>query len=1090
MAITYVSSEIQITSEAANYGTASGGAVGYLDDSTKSWTTNALAGKAIWIKTGTGAGQSRIIASNTGTRVVTDQNWATTPDATSTYVISVTPTEIIAAVPSYASWDTSSASKILKATVPIRLMSGGFLSLLNEELYFTTTRNTLLTNSGSYFQTGRRASAAFPYRGSDGGSIRSTLSGTTYWEIAWAGKMKFYGSNVTFSRGSVSDSTNAFTRINHPTTATSTGLEFYDTSLQGAIITLQSQDVCINSKTIGHNTSLGMDGSLAVASKPLIFLGNTGAISPRPSTDGGTGVNGAFLFDHESVVPFGTPDFFLFNASVTNKLVTNLVNFRISNAWTSAFRWFQGGGQPTPSGYQFRHTPIGISVVDSLGAAVNAAAVGITDSNGDGAIVTGVDASLVPVRRTVITTDSGGGYIGPIGENEGAIILFAKYTRTSEYVSAENLYGPFSATVLKPGYITQQTGKSLAARGTEGFTLVSNPYFVAAESEARAITSVSLNGVAKTASLTAPATIQDAYDYGQVWRYDQAIANDVIYDEWLSTGDGATFTQATGWVFTPAGHLDYSGKRIAGGTIAFGTPGTLSPRLGAITIRFTAAGTYAMGDADFGGAVTLTNTSGGAVTVELPVGVSYINTGPAITIVEPQVYQSITISGGVAGTTIQIFDLNGRGELANLVPTSWPYTWTDSSPYAADIRFRVRAGKVGKLLVTQEAGTATTSSPSVGFLLAQADATVYNSKGIDGSTVTGISIVDGDLTIELSGGTLVNTTRGTKLRVDAWKLFAYASWWETTEEGIRDEVQTVEAPDGGNLKIYSMGLKNTSNPSIPVEIYGAYVVDAITGYSADLIDPTGGSISFAPDHVIVQYIDLAPGSAVVTGDISEVASQCQSALTAQGITSTWIGRLDVPVSTAGGASLAQIEASTVLAKELTVASRLASADYVAPNNAGISAIDSRLPTSPASVSDVQVSGGFTSDDRMTLSSISSNTTTLVTNYVAPDNASIYSINGRLPSNPASVSDVQVSGGFTADDRALIAAIPNNILSSTVDGTLSIVDTQKVLLAAIVGKTTGVGTSSENYLAQDNSTAVISATFDSDNNRTEVTLNVA
>jgi len=68
-------------------GTATGGAVGYLDDSSKDWGVNIWRGCRIVIYSGTGAGQIRNIASNTGTRIVPDTNFGTAPDITSQYMI-------------------------------------------------------------------------------------------------------------------------------------------------------------------------------------------------------------------------------------------------------------------------------------------------------------------------------------------------------------------------------------------------------------------------------------------------------------------------------------------------------------------------------------------------------------------------------------------------------------------------------------------------------------------------------------------------------------------------------------------------------------------------------------------------------------------------------------------------------------------------------------------------------------------------------------------------------------------------------------------------------------------------------------------
>jgi hypothetical protein len=57
-----------------------------LQNTTKSWTVNQWANYQVRIVGGTGAGQIRIIASNTG-NTLTVPTWTTTPDATSVYVI-------------------------------------------------------------------------------------------------------------------------------------------------------------------------------------------------------------------------------------------------------------------------------------------------------------------------------------------------------------------------------------------------------------------------------------------------------------------------------------------------------------------------------------------------------------------------------------------------------------------------------------------------------------------------------------------------------------------------------------------------------------------------------------------------------------------------------------------------------------------------------------------------------------------------------------------------------------------------------------------------------------------------------------------
>lgn len=74
-------------------GTASSGTLSTLVDSTKNWPTAALTGWLVSILTGTGAGQTKRIRTNTSNSLSitggapAGGNWAVTPDSTSSYVI-------------------------------------------------------------------------------------------------------------------------------------------------------------------------------------------------------------------------------------------------------------------------------------------------------------------------------------------------------------------------------------------------------------------------------------------------------------------------------------------------------------------------------------------------------------------------------------------------------------------------------------------------------------------------------------------------------------------------------------------------------------------------------------------------------------------------------------------------------------------------------------------------------------------------------------------------------------------------------------------------------------------------------------------
>lgn len=68
-------------------GTATAGAASTITNGAKTWTTNQWTNYEIRITGGTGVGQYRTIASNTGTVITVSSAWTTVPDATSTYEI-------------------------------------------------------------------------------------------------------------------------------------------------------------------------------------------------------------------------------------------------------------------------------------------------------------------------------------------------------------------------------------------------------------------------------------------------------------------------------------------------------------------------------------------------------------------------------------------------------------------------------------------------------------------------------------------------------------------------------------------------------------------------------------------------------------------------------------------------------------------------------------------------------------------------------------------------------------------------------------------------------------------------------------------
>jgi len=97
-------------------------------------------------------------------------------------------------------------------------------------------------------------------------------------------------------------------------------------------------------------------------------------------------------------------------------------------------------------------------------------------------------------------------------------------------------------------------------------------------------------------------------------------------------------------------------------------------------LKFTAAsGTYNLAGADITGTVTLVNTGGGLITVSLAPGVSYINTGPNIT-VEQVVGATLTITNLEIGSDIVILQAGTSNVITSVDQvgsTTWAYIYTN-----------------------------------------------------------------------------------------------------------------------------------------------------------------------------------------------------------------------------------------------------------------------------------------------------------------------------------------------------------------------------------------------------------------------------
>jgi hypothetical protein len=377
-----------------------------------------------------------------------------------------------------------------------------------------------------------------------------------------------------------------------------------------------------------------------------------------------------------------------------------------------------------------------------------------------------------------------------------------------------------------------------------------------------------------------------ATDVSQAWKIDSSSSSLATYDfnglslvGWVVTHSVSGITM-NGVIFNACRGITLNGGSLNGCTIdsSLTSPAITTNNPGNIedcafisagtghAIEATATGTFAFEGNTFTGYgadgstdAAFYNNSGGLITLQIPVGgeePTIRNAGASTTEIEtPTQTQTVTISGAVAGTRIQIYDTTADEELYNDTPASFPYTWTDPDEYVADRAIRLRAsyvdGVTAKTFIDTNIGTCTNTAPDIAYLVNQEDDAVYIANGLDGSAITGLTIDDNNLLVNIDDTTI------------SWaEIYAYECYWLFTEVGIADESKFIFAVDTANYAFYDFKIKNVSDPTAPLTITGGYGVDGDTGSSIDVIDSTGGTIFSMPDHVVA----YATGSALTSAE--------------------------------------------------------------------------------------------------------------------------------------------------------------------------------------------------------------------------------
>jgi hypothetical protein len=194
--------------------------------------------------------------------------------------------------------------------------------------------------------------------------------------------------------------------------------------------------------------------------------------------------------------------------------------------------------------------------------------------------------------------------------------------------------------------------------------------------------------------------------------------------------------------------------------------------------------------------------------------------------------------------------------------------------------------------------------------------------------------------------------------------------------------------------------------------------------------------------------------------------------------------------------------------DAAVSTRLATAGYTAPANSDITAIKAKtdnLPVAPAAVSNIPSAATNAAAVRTELAAelarmdaqVSSRLAGL--SYTAPDNAASQAaaayagaVDARLPADPADESLLESAIATRAapgDAMTLSTGAVDGILDEPVEGTVTLRQAMRVLLAVLAGKASGAPDGPIVYRDLNDTADRVSGTIDADGNRSAVTINV-
>lgn len=519
MAISLIGSTITIDSGTAS-GTATGGTTNTLTGSGfGSW-----AGRIVWITGGTGAGQSRFIRSATATTLTVEQNWTTPPTSGSTFSIGYTWADIDTAIAGV----TASSPNFYLVPYSLSLSAGGFIGSINEHVRFTVSIPAITSVSNSLWQQGRLFSSGVAANGGTVEFAYSTGGGFHYQSLL--GRVRWYRTLIAALPVG-----NGNYVINNA--ASGDGLDFRDCYINNIYIVGRNVD---RFERCTQNTRpIWPKSAVAPVLIDNSYIENSFIIN---------GDNGAGADNHYFGLSFqGIPQDGIFSKpywvwSTTTKEGTYFWDGETQEYATTADATLFYNDPPMPSGAGF-HTgkTVALTTKNVDGTALGGVTIGLWDASGNAAWFEGVDSATGrPVNSLTITTNSSGIYLNPwaaVAGKSGLVVA----ERVKQIGTTRNAivtsYGPWVLRARKFGYFEAGGPRNFSNSSTETIIQSADAKQTA---DGTAVTGISINYSTSTITLTSNNTIENLNNYLKLSLRQNIIQND------FTSYSGSAFNMGSG----------------------------------------------------------------------------------------------------------------------------------------------------------------------------------------------------------------------------------------------------------------------------------------------------------------------------------------------------------------------------------------------------------------------------------------------------------------------------------------------------------------------------------------------------------------